>query len=470
MRLHSRLACFLVVGLVGLLLPPASAATAATTGIAHEGAVRQLAFDSSGAWLLSMDESTVKSWSLAEGKRVGRATIAGGATLLRCSPTEPLVAIFRKVENVELRTIPDLRLVRSWKTEGHVSGMAFSADGGTLATCTFDGMQFWSTSAGTRTGEFTYNMLCEQPAFSPDGRWLAAAGDFSGQPRLSLWPLEAGASAIGRQWTRPVATMGAHRDGEGAYFTVSFTPDSNHLVAGSNMEEFALFPVPSGRPAVVKEDGPKGMSTVTVSGDGKTLLSAHRGTVRLVTLPDGIERLSFEGHEGEVHAIASSPDKTTFATGGADRAIRLWYLADGALVRELVDRAAARPAARATTAAKADAASQPTGKQTGLVVAGRLITAEGKPVANIALKLPLAYPEESGGIFYSFAPGFHEATTDSDGRFRFEGVEAGKRYALVTMSGGPPSPLKAADGSTLLIDIASGARKLDLGAIRWERP
>jgi hypothetical protein len=212
------------------------------------------------------------------------------------------------------------------------------------------------------------------------------------------------------------------------------------------------------------------MSTVTVSGDGKTILSADRGTVRLMTLPDGIERLSFEGHEGEVHAIASSPGQATFATGGADRAIRLWNLGDGALVRELLDRDAGKPAAAALPAVKPDAASQPTSKQTGLVVAGRLVTAEGKPVTNVVLKLPLAYPDEGGGIFYSFAPGFHEATTDADGRFRFEGVEAGKRYALVTMSGGPPSPLKAADGSTLLIEIASGTRKLDLGAIRWEQP
>ncbi|HVS01216.1 MAG TPA: hypothetical protein VMT16_00455 [Thermoanaerobaculia bacterium] len=206
----------------------------------------------------------------------------------------------------------------------------------------------------------------------------------------------------------------------------------------------------------------------------RTIL-AHldRGRVRIWTLPEATERLAFEAHSGQIHAVAPSPDRTTFATGGEDRAVRIWRAADGSLVRELADQAGPKTAAAATVSAAAASRAAPlapTRPPAGLVITGRLVTASGEPVARRNLKLPLAYSDEKGGLFYSFAPDFYEATSGNDGRFRFVGVKSGARYAVVDMSSGRPAPLKRSDGSTVLLQIAKGAANVDLGEIRFMEP
>ena len=89
------------------------------------------------------------------------------------------------------------------------------------------------------------------------------------------------------------------------------------------------------------------------------------------------------------------------------------------------------------------------------------------PVAHFALRLVRAYPNEKGGLLYVFSP-HYEAETDADGRFRFEGVKSGERYALVDMSSGRPSPLKRADGSTVLLELIKDPKSIALGDIRVE--
>ena len=145
--------------------------------------------------------------------------------------------------------------------------------------------------------------------------------------------------------------MGSQPDG--AYFTLSFTPDSKYLVAGSNKDQWSLWRVSSGQPAAIK-DGPNGYETVTAGTDGATLLSADGGRVQVWNLPGGTQRLAFVGHEGQIYSIAPSPDGATVATAGKDRAIRIWTLADGSLVQQLVDQTSA---AKTTTTEAKGAAS-----------------------------------------------------------------------------------------------------------------
>jgi hypothetical protein len=353
MRTLLAIRCVLVASAASTLLAQSDTAKAPTTGFAHADEVRYVAFDSSGKWLVSMDESVVKTWRLPEGKRVTQAVVEGGASVVRISPTEPLVAILRKDYAVELRTLPGLQLVRSWKTNQSTSCLAFSHDGSNVATCEIGSVRFWDTATGTQVRQieskeeqFESKEVFNNLAFSPDGKWLATSGrhDFwSGNPRVSLWQLS--------DLTR-VRTMGSHP--EGAYYTLSFTPDSNYLVAGSNNDQWSLWGVPSGKPAAIR-DGPNGYWTVTPGTDGATLLSADGGRVQVWNLPGGTQRLAFEGHQGQVRSIAPSPDGATFATAGKDRAIRVWKLADGSLVQQLVDQTSA--AKTTTTEAKGAAAA-----------------------------------------------------------------------------------------------------------------
>jgi hypothetical protein len=425
---------------------------------AHADEVKGVVFESTGRWLVSTDEKTLKTWSLPAGKRVAAVQVAEGVDKLRASPTEPLVAILRGDNNVELRTVPDLKLLRSWKAGDTTQGLAFSADGKTLATLDHRVIQLWNTSAVGAARRIEVEESLSEVTFSPDGRWLAAAGVrdlMKGGPMIGVWQLS--------DLTR-VGEIKTPYD-QGHIFTLAFSPDGELLAVGSNNDQLGLWRVPTGAPVVIHAGHPKALWALAVTRDGKGLFTADHGRIRTWTLPDGSPRSTHEAHADQINSIAPSPDGATYATGGDDKAVRLWRSTDGSLSQTLIDAAPAPAVAAQPRAAKAAApAARSTRAPTGRPVIGRLVLSSGKPAAGIDLKLPRVSPIGEG-LFYSFGPDFLRATTGEDGRFRFEGAKPGERYALVTDSGGRVSPLKAADGSVVAIDVGAASKPLDLGDI-----
>ena len=467
-RLFSCFFAGLIAAVSPLSAQTAASALASLDGFAHAAGVRRVEYASAGKWLVSMDDNTIKTWSMPDGAPAGAVVLPERAEAFRCSPTEPLLALLTRQYDVELRTIPDLTLVRSWKSLDYTAGLAFSPDGKILATCAYGGIRFWNTSTGELVKHLEVKEVFSTLAFSPDGKWLVTAGRrelMGGGHLLSVWQLS--------DYTRAQKVVPPYEDG--AIFTLAFTPDGKFFAAGSNNDQISLWHMPSGKQAVIKEGRPYGLWTVSAGTDGKTLYSADYGRIRLWNLPDCSARATFEAHSKQINSIAPSPDGLTIATGSDDRTIRLWKLADNSLVHNLVaPKAAPEPSPAGTPAGTAvatapESAAPATESGPRLVVSGRLVGPDNKPVANIALKLPLAFPDKGGGLLYMFAPNFFEATTDADGRFRFAGVKPGEKYAVVHMSGTSLSPLKRTDGSIVLLDIGPGTANIDLGEIPFER-
>jgi WD40 repeat protein len=276
------------------------------------------------------------------------------------------------------RTIAEGRFKeRSWTQ----AGVAFSADGNTVAAATdgpFEGgpwagrLVLWDAGSGKVKHKLRHALLVQCVAFSPDDKAVASGTggnidrDFE---TVKLWDARTGKLLRTLETTNKMAVR------------VAFSPDSKVLAAvlqqGSDLAEVILWEAVEGKPSRALPDS-DGIRAVAFSPDGKTLLGADRNKLRvwdvktgetiraselktefsdktwsaLAFSPDGktlamagnqdgkhvialwevktAKRTgTLGGHEGFVWSLAFSPDGRTLASGGADGTIYLWDLDRG---------------------------------------------------------------------------------------------------------------------------------------------
>jgi WD40 repeat protein len=306
----------------------------------HRSQVFGVAFAPDGKLLASVSaDATARLWDVADGREVRKL----GGELGNPAPGRPGIQV--------LQGGP----ARPGAHGNMVWAVAFSPDGKTLATSSFDGTaKLWNVADGTDvrtlTGRGGYMVGA---SFSPDGKVLATA---------ARAPLGSGEGGEARLWEvasgRELASWIGHG---GDVHAAVFSPDGKFVATGEADGTVRLWDVAAGRPARVHRGHGGAVWAVAFSPDGRSLVSG--GTDGAVKVWDALapaEGPVLPGGGGAALAFSADGRLLVLSTGGA---AELRDPTDGRLLRQLTEPEAGKLGAKSVYAFVRAVALRPDGQQ-----------------------------------------------------------------------------------------------------------
>jgi WD40 repeat protein len=209
--------------------------------------------------------------------------------------------------------------------QGAVREAAFDPTSTRVVTASEDGMiREWAAIDAPLTAAFDSGagLPIHHVEFSPDGRWLLAAGE---DDAARVWDTTSGSL---------VATLAGHTK---TVFGAGFSPDGQHVVTASADGTARVWDLASaGQPLATLPASTRPLTAAAFSPDGRRVVTAGvDGTARVWDAANDQPLLELRGHTERVTSAVYSPDGSRIATGSADTTARVWDAAGGRPLLEL---------------------------------------------------------------------------------------------------------------------------------------
>jgi WD40 repeat protein len=206
-----------------------------------------------------------------------------------------------------------------------VESMAFSPDGKTLATGSFQELTLWDAAKGTPRQRVTgFADRVTTVAYSADGKLIATGGGA---------PTEDGEIRIFDADGKLVREIkNGHSD---TVFGVAFSPDGKLLATGGADKFVKVFEVATGKLLKAFEGHTHHVMGVGWTPDGKKLASCGAdNVVKTWDYEKGEKVRDMQGHQKQVTQLAFVGKTPQFLTASGDATVRMWNAENGGNVRQ----------------------------------------------------------------------------------------------------------------------------------------
>ena len=282
----------------------------------HTDWISHASFSPDGKLIASASaDGTVRLWDVATGAML--QTLEGY--------TEDFKAIAFSPDGKQVASASEYAMVHIWDVEtgavlhtfpGYidiVAAIAFSSDGKMVASAHRDAtVRLWDVMTGAEFQTLRENTpFINALAFSPDDKQVASASWFN---IVLLWDVATGAvlqKFLGH--TRQVTT-------------IIFSLDSKLVASASQDRTVRLWNAATGTNLKVLKvhTMPVGDIRISLSPDGKQVVSASHRIARLWNTETGDALQTLEGHTGVISSVMFSSDGKHVVSASFDNTLRLW--------------------------------------------------------------------------------------------------------------------------------------------------